>query len=183
MNYYKYDIDCNEYAGIRFDQPECDQVLHTRRRTDPISSEWQPPTAIVVAYEDSLEGDFPCLFDYSNIPIFSQRAWECLEPVIGQDCEPLPFIHPNGQKYLIVHLMGRIDALDEERSELRRSKVDNRVNRVYKYSLKEEMLHGKHLFRLPIESGSDLLVDDLFRETVEKNDLKGLLFNPIPRVQ
>lgn len=76
-----------------------------------------------------------------------------------------------------------IDALNLIESEFTRNSVSGRVNRIYRYSLKEEMLHGKHLFRLPLESGGEVLVDDVFRETVEKNNLKGLLFNPIPRVQ
>jgi hypothetical protein len=44
------------------------------------------------------------------------------------------------------------------------------------------MLVGKHIFKLPLESGAELLVDDEFRRLVESNGLRGLLFKELPLV-
>jgi hypothetical protein len=106
-----------------------------------------------------------------------------LEPLIGYCCESLPIIHPTGKPYFIIHVMDTIDCLDEEQSELRRSQIDQRVNRIFKYSFKSEMLTGKHIFKLPLKSCGELIVDENFRKTVEASKLKGLLFTQLPMVK
>jgi hypothetical protein len=78
--------------------------------------------------------------------------------------------------------MKTIDALDEERSELSRSRISGRVSRTYKYAFKPGLLIGQHIFKLPLMSGGELLVDDEFRRVVEDNNLKGLLLKPLPMV-
>ncbi len=70
--------------------------------------------------------------------------------------------------------MDTVDCLDSARSELTRNATTGRVDHVYRYSLRHALLTGKHIFKLPLESGADLIVDDGFRKTVEANGLKGL---------
>ena len=42
-------------------------------------------------------------------------------------------------------------------------------------------LSGKHIFKLPRESGAELIVDEDFRRAVEGNGLKGLQFRELPQ--
>jgi hypothetical protein len=42
------------------------------------------------------------------------------------------------------------------------------------------MLEGKVIFKLPLESGAELLVNETFRNAVEAHKLKGLLFTELP---
>jgi len=128
------------------------------------------------------QGDFPSLGNYNMLPVMSQRAWEALRPLIGHCCEALPIIHPSGRPYYIIHVMNTIDALDEDRSEVKRFSDDG-IMRVVRYALKSDLLEDQHIFKLPHESGGDLLVDDEFRRVVEENGLQGLIFKPIPLVE
>ncbi len=81
----------------------------------------------------------------------------------------------------MIHVLDTIDALDIEQSEVSRSEGrDRRVRRIYQYVLKTSLLEGKHIFKLPLMSGGELIVDDEFRTAVEQNGLQGLRFKPIP---
>jgi len=75
--------------------------------------------------------------------------------------------------------MDIIDCLNEEQSEIRRSTIDGRINRIFKYAFKPNMLEEKHIFKLPLKSGSDLIISEQFRRVVVESNLRGLLFNPI----
>ena len=77
--------------------------------------------------------------------------------------------------------MELIDCVDHARSELE-FYDDGGVAGINRYCLKPELLVGKHIFRTPIASRGDLLVDDVFRQAVEGHKLKGLEFHAIPRV-
>jgi hypothetical protein len=113
----------------------------------------------------------------------NQRAWDVLEPLIGNCSEPLPIIHPSGMPFYIVHVMRTIDCLDTDRADVCRSDIDGQITNVYKYAFKPGMIEGQHIFKLPWESGGDLIVDDVFRRAVEDNKLRGLRFNPLPMVE
>ena len=76
-----------------------------------------------------------------------------------------------------------VDCLDQERSELRRDDEEGYIDRVYTFCFKPGMLEGKHIFRLPPRSGRERLIDDGFRECVETNGLKGLLFKELPMIE
>lgn len=81
-------------------------------------------------------------------------------------------------------MMNTIDALDVEVSEV--SRTDEKIpliQRVYRYELHEEKFVGHPLFKLPFESGSEMIVDDEFRKVVETNRLRGLKFKELPRVR
>ena len=109
----------------------------------------------------------------------SKRAREALGPLLGEVCEVLPIEDNSVNLYSIIHVMETIDCLDTTRSEFTRNKTTSRINHIYKYAIRLEMVEGKHIFKLPAESGGNLLVDDAFREVVESNGLSGLLFKPL----
>ena len=182
MQLYHYIPNADEFASVGLADADHDRVLGIRRIDTPLAAEWSPPSTF--RYEDfsSTDGDFPSLNDYSRIPIMSQRAWDVFLPLIGDCCEALPIDHPSGKPFYIIHVMKTIDALDEKRSELSRSRISGRVSRTYKYAFKPGLFSGKHIFKLPHMSGGELLVDDEFRRVVEDNNLEGLLLKPLPMV-
>jgi len=186
MNYYRYRPDADNFAGIGFeweiDSSEEKRVLGVHNIDYPVIAEWTPPVAHGFEDNPPTEGDFPSLSNYWRIPVMSQRAWAALRPLIGDCCEALPIVHPSGQPFYIIHVMQTIDALDDERSELWRNPATGRVGDISCYAFKYELLAGKHIFKLPRESGGELLVDDEFRKAVEQHGLKGLLFHPVPQV-
>jgi hypothetical protein len=157
-------------------------VIKVRNINAPVLDTWTPVVAHVFEDNPGTDGDFPSLSNYNELPVMSERAWVALRPLIGYCCEALPIIHPAGKPYFIVHVMETIDGLDANRSEVKHF-TDGGIMRIVRYSFKPEMLQDKHIFKLPRESGGELVVDDDFRRAVEANGLKGLQFKELPMVQ
>ena len=183
MKLYRYQPDANRFAGIGLSLTDDERIVDVHFTDRPLADQWAAPAAHGFEDNPEKEGDFPSLSNYNMIPVMSQRAWDVLRPLIGCCCEALPIIHPTGKPYFIIHVMDTVDGLDCAKSELTRNASSGRVNRVFRYAFKREMLHGKHLFKLPLESGGELIVDEGFRAAVESNELKGLRFKELPVVQ
>jgi hypothetical protein len=180
MVFYQYWPAANNYAGIGFSEDDKEWVVDLHFTDAPLAKEWNVPAAHGFEDYPEAEGDFPSLSNYNHIPVMSQRAWDVLRPLIGDCCEALPIVYPTGEPYFIIHVMKTIDGLDAEKSNLTRNATTGRVNWIYKYAFKPGLLEGQHIFKLPLESGAGLFVDDVFRQAVEANQLKGLKFNPLP---
>lgn len=183
MPYYVYRPDANNFAGVGFSIPDSVRVVQLHFTDRPVLADWATPVAHGFDDNPTTEGDFPSLSNFNEIPLMSQRAWETLRPLIGDWCEALPIVHPIGKPYFIIHCMATVDALDVAKSEVTRNATTGRVNRVFRYALKHDLVRGRHIFKLPRESGAELLVDDDFRRTAEGSGLKGLQFKEVPEVE
>lgn len=181
MKYYHYHPAANDYDGLGL-QMKDHHVTKMHSKSISLSASWSP--VAVHGFEDNpgVEGDFPALSNRSKIPVFSQRAWDVLEPLIGYCSEALPIRYPTGQPFYIINVMDIIDCLDEERSEVKRY-TDGGIMRVVSFCLKTDLLHGKHIFKTPLKSGADIIVSDEFRRWVEENNLRGLRFRELPMVE
>ncbi len=180
MRYYHYDADCS-VAGLGTYALTADQLDDIFDCPDPVASLWRPIRVEVLDEGPLPAGDFPPFYDNPLLAVFSQRAWDVLSASIACRWEALPIIHPSGKPFYLIHVMEVIDCVDHARSELE-FYGDGRVMRINRYCLKPELLLGKHIFRTPIASRDELLVDDVFREAVARHKLKGLKFSAIPRV-
>jgi hypothetical protein len=183
MPYYVYRPDANNFAGIGFSLADSERVVQVHFTDMPLVDNWAMPVAHGFDDNPEAEGDFPSLSNFNEIPVMSQRAWEALYPLIGGYCEALQIAYPTGKPYFIIHVTETIDGLDSAKSEVSRNATTGRVNRILRYVFRHEMLHGRHIFKLPRESGAELIVDDDFRRAVEGNGLKGLQFKQLPEAQ
>lgn len=177
---YRYRPDSNAFACVVFHQKDNEQILEVHFSDARLADQWKVPVAHGFDDNPGAEGDFPSLSNFSEIPVVSQRAWECLRPLIGACCEALPIRHPTARPYALIHVMATIDCLDFDTSELTRNRTTGRVNRISRYAFRENLLSGVHIFKLPLASGAELIVDDEFRRIVEANELSGLLFRDLP---
>jgi hypothetical protein len=180
MGFYRYQPNANNFAGIGFSMADNERIVQVHFTDTPLADSWIAPVAHGFEDNPETEGDFPSLSNFNEIPVMSERAWEVLRPLISYCCEALPISHPTGKTYFIIHVMDTVNCLDAAKSDLTRNATTGRVNRIRRYAFKSGMLHGKHIFKLPLESGGELIVDDVFRNTVETNDLKGLRFKELP---
>lgn len=183
VGFYRYLPDANSFAGLGFSLADDERIVQVHFTDRPLADQWITPVAHGFEDNPEMEGDFPSLSNFNEIPVMSQRAWEVLRPLVGYCCEALPIIHPTGKPYFIIHVMDTADCLDCTKSEFTRNATTGRINRIRRYSLKPERLHGKHIFKLPLESGGELIVDDEFRRAVKTNGLKGLQFKELPMVK
>jgi hypothetical protein len=178
MRYYAYRPDANTYAGIVAAPADHERVVNVHYQDASLAAVWSPISFHGFDDNPEEEGDFPSLSDFWEIPVFSRRAWDILRPLIGYCCEALPIGHPKGERFYIIHVMDTIDCVNIGRSVVERFS-DGAIMTVKRYSLRGECLMGKHFFKLPSQSGRRLLLDDLVRETIENNGLKGLVFREL----
>lgn len=186
MTYYEYDPDSNNFNSLglienRSGSTDCAYVLTMCRNLNPVADDWVSPQFHGFDEDDvGVEGDFPSYTHYRSIPIFSERAWRVLEPLLRKYVEPLPINHPAGDLYFLIHVINRIDVLDEKRSEFLRNRTTGHIAFITKYAFVEDNIRGYPIFQL--SNGGTLVVTDEFRQIVEENDLKGLLFKALPMV-
>lgn len=122
-------------------------------------------------------GNFPSLG--GSVPLaISAQALEVLNTLIKDNVEVLDLMTHVGKFYALNVFTS--NCLDHSRSVFERFS-DGGIMRVDKYAFRPGTLKGKHIFRIP-EVWSHTFVDDVFKQAVEKNRLKGLLFYPIPEV-
>ena len=182
MRYYRYRPDADKFAGIGAPMADNERVVDIHFDDTPLTCSWRTVQFHGFGNDREMEnGDFPSLSNYWSIPVFSQRAWDVLHRRIECCWEALPIVHPSGNPFYIIHVMETIDCVNIGRSEVARYS-DGRVMEVERYCLQLEKIKDKHVFKLPLKSGTNLLVDDVFREAVEKNALRGLLFRELPMV-
>lgn len=130
---------------------------------------WQPlPVAGAVAPFN----DYPCLEITS--PVFSQRAVNALGSMLEENGELLPLKSDVGEFFAFVCLT-KLDALDVERSRMRRLGPDRVSGRVYYYAFSDSQLFGASIFRIP-EQPNIYFVTDKFKDRVEQAGLNGLHF-------
>jgi len=187
--FYEYDPDANSFAGVGFTVGDVDddnddnaKVTNLHWNDTPVGNIWESP--ICHGFDDNPPeiGDFPSVSNYREVPMVSACAWTALAPIIGDVCEVLPVVHPfkGAGKFFLVHVLRTIDVLDESKSEVeRRSIDDSRIRQIFRYSFRLTAIEGVHLFKLPNKSGGGLIVDDVFRDVVEVNGLRGLRFREL----
>jgi len=181
--FYTYEPDANAFAGVGF-MDDSSEILDLHWKDSLVGGSWQ--VLECVGFEDNPQevGDFPSVSNYNRVPMMSSRAWDALRPIIGNVCELLPVKHPFHGDYFLVHVLKTVDALDEQASEIeRRSPNDARIRQVSRYAFKYDMIGECHLFKLPNKSGSELIVDGFFKQTVEQHNLKGLIFKELDLAQ
>ena len=71
-----------------------------------------------------------------------------------------------------------IDCLDHQKSEFEYF-PDGGIRRIKKYQLKSDLLHNKHIFKIPERIMGTTYVSDDFKNLIEQNGLSGLIFNKI----
>ncbi len=142
----------------------------------PAGQAWTPLAAEWI--EDDLnegkpKSDFPTL---GTFPVFSQRAVDALLDLLVENGELLPLEVEDG-KYYIYNVTRRLDALDEEQSELMRFST-GRIMNVMRYGFQRAKLQGAAIFKVPQIRGN-VFVTEPFVRRVEEVRLTGLEFSEV----
>lgn len=134
---------------------------------------WVPVKVRRLAPRKLLElGDAPGF--YSHIPVFSERAVEQLQSLIGDTVELLP-IGFKKETFYAVNVLSVLDCMDYEKS-IYKTFSDGRIMRFIKYEFIREKVEGQHIFKLVDLSLSYAYVSDEFKSIVESNGLQGFRF-------
>lgn len=172
MSVYRIVPDSNTYDALLAASPE-DRKRLDALKGKPRGAPWQP--ARVVLDPVGQPGDFPSL--RRELPVFTERAWEALRPLVGPSVEALPLAGTAEPLYAI-HVLDVADCLDHSRSKIQWY-PSGLLMWVDEYAFKEGYLGDRHLFKLRETAGIEVLASETFRELVESNNLKGLIFQKI----
>jgi hypothetical protein len=108
----------------------------------------------------------------------SAKARHIIEPITMKDVEFLPLNTEMGFYYELN--VKQVDCLDISNSIVKRFESSGRVMSVIKYRWLEDKLNGINIFRIPELRTSLTFVSDVFKSTVESNNLTGLFFKQVP---
>ncbi len=120
-------------------------------------------------------GDFPSLF--GTEPIFTERARQILGPWIEKAVEFIP-LHCGEETLYMVNVVDVVDCLDRKLSTIKWIS-GGAIYKVDHYVIKDKLLGGKHMFKIP-KLWASIYVSDEFKKVVEDSGLKGLIWKPLP---
>jgi len=113
----------------------------------------------------------------SHIPVFSQRAASVLQEMLVPNGELLPLVCEQlEEEYVAFNVTRLADALDEERSMVKRYKSSGRIMRILRYEFVPGLLDELLIFKLPPTVLQDVYVTEGFVEHVLQSDLRGFVF-------
>jgi hypothetical protein len=135
-----------------------------------LADSWKPVACRI--YRVGRSGDFPSLLNH--VPVFSERAWQALEPLLRGYVEALPLETEEG-RFLAINVLELLDCLDETRSEVERL-PDGHIIFIDRYVFREDCLGDTPMFKLPQLSLTQVLVSERFKSAVEEHGLEGLIF-------
>jgi hypothetical protein len=115
-----------------------------------------------------------------DVPTASAKAVEVFRPILEPYVEFLPLRTEVGDYFALN--VEFLDCLDVIHSVIKRAESDGSIMGVDKYAFFQDRIEDVHMFRVTELGLSRLLVSNSFREVYEKNNLKGLLFYPVPLV-
>ncbi len=175
---FEFDPDTNNFASACFSS-DVEAMTEIYYSDISLLDTWIPLRCMI--YDSPKKsGDFFSVSNYRKLPLCTEKSWQVIKPLLGDDGEGLPIIHPDGSIIYMIHIIQPTDAIDLEQSQLLRSKIgDKRVMRIDHHVFINRFIKNKHIFRLPVVSGGGLFVDTTFRQAVEKHQLSGLIFKDL----
>ena len=175
---YKLKCDVNNYEVFGLFNKDDWDVLEMLDNGEPVADKWHPirvrPRPPSPA-ELRMPGDFPYLG--SIIPMFSGRAVEALRDVLEPNGELLALDCLEGV-YCAYNLLTIIDALDQNRSDLKRFPSSGRIMLMNRYEFNPELLDDAVIFALPDMRGRRFVTDE-FVQRVRSAGLLGFEFHRV----
>jgi hypothetical protein len=152
--------------------------LKSRRRGDPWQPVWMYMTTTDPQGHLRRRADMP--WHGSNVMVLNENARRIVEPVLGDDVEYLPAYDTDGKNLFLVHPWRLVDALDEERSDVRRFESSGRIMDVRKWIFRAEALGGVRSFRVPQQPHRMLVTDEVV-SAIAASGLRGTRFRLVWR--
>ncbi|MFC4321422.1 imm11 family protein [Litchfieldia salsa] len=165
----------DDYETLSFLNEDDSQFFHDHFNGVPIKDIWIHNQ--VGIYKGGKKGDFPP--GLLAPPVFSDKAVQELEDVLGDMVEVLP-ISKESEKYYAINVINVLDCIDGEKAEVKRFR-SGLIMKYKKYAFKEECLEGQDIFKVVDHEEKKLIktqvfVSDKFKDKVIESGLKGFDF-------
>lgn len=135
-------------------------------------TQWKPIKVKRMEPEKNLElSDAPGF----TIPVFSEKAVECLRTLISKNVEILP-LEFEEKNYFGINVVTVLKAIDYEKSIYKMFRDGKRIMAFKKYAFLTEVIQGVAIFKITDEKTRYAFVSDEFKKVVEKNNLSGFRF-------
>ncbi len=177
--------DSNRFRSFTWNHssfPDWINYLEIMKSGDQFGGKWNPPF-LSLYYDEEVKGGGEKLpiGDFMNGIVdlsMNSRARSILEPILQNQVELLPLKTSIGV-YFELNIR-HISCLDISRCTVERFKSSGRIMHAKTYAFFEENISGINLFCSSELSINPLFASDLFKKTVESNNLTGLEFERIP---
>lgn len=111
----------------------------------------------------------------SSCPVFNEGAVSILGSLMDGKAEVLPLLHMSCELYAI-NVINVSDYIDYSQAKVEINKEFNKVRKILEYAFIKEQVENETIFKIPVYKGTKIFVTDIFKETVEKNQITGLEF-------
>jgi hypothetical protein len=179
MKTFILSADANNFQNLVFPNESGSEIVyHFDGR--PLLTSWKK-WVLDILYDDDMNrklppSDFPSFAPH--IPVFSTRAFKLLSDFLVPFGEFLP-VDCNDDEYFIYNVTKIVDALDEEKSTIKRFKSSGRIMEITNYEFESILLKNVPIFKIPQTSLMDVFVTESFVEQIRKHELIGFSFIPI----
>ena len=174
MKVYRFIADSDEFSAIFPANSRVGKKFEALYDAKPLAEKWKPLEVVL----DGVEGRLPDLACIdASFPAFSERAWKATESLIGSFVEALPIIHPSGESYFAVNVLNVVDALDAEKSKLKKY-TSGKIMEIEKHVFRPEVITSSPIFRIPQLIGR-IYYTDSFLAVVRQEKLAGLHVHPL----
>jgi hypothetical protein len=177
MEVYLLDSDADRYENLTVAEGADVSALLDRFDGRPMRASWSPLEVDVirdVRHAGRPASDFPLLF--GPVPVLSERAVRALGDLLDGAGELLP-LGGDGDGYHALNVTRVIDALDEQRSGVKRFRSSGRVMRVLRYAFRSQEIGDAAIFKIPQTVKSEVYVTDRFAAAVRRDELTGLAWD------
>jgi hypothetical protein len=177
MDVYLLVSDADRYENLTVAEGADVNVLLDRFDGRPMRTSWSPLEVEVIRdarHAGRPASDFPLLF--GPVPVLSERAARALGDLLAGAGELLP-LGADGEGYHALNVTRVIDALDEQRSRVKRFRSSGRIMRVLSYAFRPEAIGDAAIFKIPQMVKSDVFLTDRFAAAVRRAELTGLAWD------
>jgi uncharacterized protein DUF1629 len=175
--FFKYAPDSDRYEAFNLAKVDIN-YSYQFDGCQPLRATWPIPDVKVVANRGK-RADFPGWYD--SMPVFSERAWQLLEPIVGASVEALPIRVYGSEGYYVINVLDTIDCIDLERSEHSYNELAGVTTWLRTRVAKAGVVIDKHMFKNRDTPHLEVYVSFEFKRRVQQHKLKGLLFKEVTR--
>lgn len=176
MNIWRVENDYDNFKEIGFVE-ESDWEYFNQYEYDghSLKSEWRLMEVEIEKSKKEL-GDIPGLgADYI---VVNDKALKAIVDVAKNFIEILP-LKCKEETYNLINILRVVDCLDLEKTKYKLFKACDEIQSIQKYSLKKEMVENEVIFKMDKYITGYIFVTDIFKKTIEENNISGLKFTKI----
>lgn len=176
MRIWKLESVPDEYRSFNVEDESDRDIIKQKVDKGLRVAEWKPLN--IESYDNIRIGDNSTFFGYMIIPLINQRAKDIFFEKFKDYIQPLSVIDcKTKMEYYLVNILNIIDGIDYSQSKFKKLSFDIIVD-VTEYVFKD-IVRDIPIFKIYLDGAivtTNIFVNDVFKKTIEDNNLKGFDF-------